>query len=275
MIKDIVVHLTGSDEDTVRLAYAGAVAGLFDAHLTGLQVNVIPEIISMTDPSGSAYLQTLIAESTARADAAAVKLREQLGRLGTPTELRRLDVYPGEIGKSLATEVRTSDLFVGTRPYGDPAGSSSIEETVLFRSGRPCVFLPPKQVSQAEHDTVFVAWKNTPEAARALANALPFLAKSSAVIIGIVEEGGAGEQYGEEPGADVGRYLSRHGIGSEIRMINGWNDTGAALLNESKRAGADLIVMGGYGHSRFREWALGGATRHLLDHAEVPVLMAH
>ncbi len=275
MIRDIAVHLTGSEEDTVRLAYAGAMAGLFDAHLKGLQVNVIPEIISITDPSGSAYLQTLIAESTARADAAAARLRERLAQIGPSTELRRLDVYPGAVGKALAAEARTSDLFVGTRPYGDPAGSSSIEEAVLFRSGRPCIFLPPKQISPARLETVFVAWKNAPEAARALAGALPLLAKAAAVIIGIVEESGAGEQYGEEPASDVGRYLSRHGIRSEIRMINGWNDTGAALLNESRRAAADLVVMGGYGHSRFREWALGGATRHMLDHAEVPVLMAH
>lgn len=275
MIRDIAVHLTGSDEDAVRLAFAGTMARLFDAHLKGLQVNVVPEIISMTDPSGSAFLQALIAEGTARADAAAARLREQLAQVGPSTELRRLDVYPGEVGKALAAEARTSDLFVGTRPYGDPAGSSSIEETVLFRSGRPCIFLPPKQVSEARLETVFVAWKNAPEAARALAGALPLLGKAAAVIIGIVEESGAGEQYGEEPGTDVGRYLSRHGIRSEIRMINGWNDTGAALLNESRRAAADLIVMGGYGHSRFREWALGGATRHLLEHAEVPVLMAH
>lgn len=275
MIKDIVVHLTGSSEDAVRLEYAGAVAGRFDAHLTGLQVNVMPEIISMTDPSGSAYLQTLIAESTARADVASARINEQLAALGVATELHRLDVFPGEVGKALAAEARTSDLFIGTRPYGDPAGGSSIEEAVLFRSGRPCVFLPPKLHSKAGLETVFVGWKNTPEAARALVGALPFLQKADLVIIGIVEEAGAGEQYGEEPGADVGRYLSRHGVKAEIRMINGWNDTGAALLNESKRAAANLIVMGGYGHSRFREWVLGGATRHLLEHAEVPVLMAH
>ena len=136
------------------------------------------------------------------------------------------------------------------------------------------MFVPPAS-KPGKFDTVFVAWKNTREAARAVAEAMPFLRRASQVIVGLVEEEGASEQFGIEPGADIGRYLSRHGVGAEIRPINGWVYAGEALLNESQRTGADLVVMGGYGHSRFREWVLGGATRHLLTHAAVPVLIAH
>lgn len=275
MIKDIVVHLTGSEEDKVRIAYAGAVAEMFDAHLTGLQVNTLPELVAITDPTASTYLQTLLAEADARAQKVGAAAGTQLDALAVPHELRRVDVYPSSIGKTLAAEARTADLFVGTRPYGDPTGQERVEEAVLFRSGRGCLFVPPGGTPPSAYDTVFVAWKNTREAARAVSEAMPFLRRASQVIVGIVEEEGASEQFGVEPGVDIGRYLSRHGVAAEIRPIAGWVYAGEALLNEVQRTGAQLAVMGGYGHSRFREWVLGGATRHLLTHASIPVLMAH
>ncbi|MHB1103340.1 MAG: universal stress protein [Devosia sp.] len=275
MIKDIVVHLTGSDEDKVRIAYAAPIAELFDAHLTGLQVHTLPELIAITDPVASTYLQTLLAESHARAQKVTDALAEAFASIAVPHELRRLDVYPSSSGSTLAAEARTADLFIGTRPYGDPKGEERVEETVLFRSGRGCLFVPPGGTPPKDYGTIFVAWKNTREAARAVAEAIPFLQRASQVIVGIVEEEGASEQFGIEPGADIGRYLSRHGITAEIRPINGWVYAGEALLNEVQKTGAQMIVMGGYGHSRFREWVIGGATRHLLTHAAVPVLIAH
>lgn len=275
MIKDIVIHLNGEDEDKVRIAHAARVAELFDAHITGLQVHALPELIGITDPVDSSYLQTLLAESHARAQKATDELREQLKATSIPFDLRRLDVYPSTVGRRLAEEARTSDLFVGTRPYGEGRDPGYVEEAVLFRSARPCLLVPPASKPQGQYETVFVAWKNTREAARAVADALPFLQRASQVVVGIVEEQGASEQYGIEPGADIGRYLSRHGVAAEIRVIAGWTHTPDALFNEAQKAGAQMIVMGGYGHSRFREWILGGATRHILAHATVPVLIAH
>jgi len=147
---------------------------------------------------------------------------------------------------------------------------------VLFKSGRGCLFVPPQEKPKTStYDTIFVGWKPTPEAARAVAESLPFLRKASQVVVGIVEEDGAGEQFGIESGADIGRYLSRHDVSAEIRKISGWTYAGEALLNEAQQTGADLIVMGGYGHSRFAEWVLGGATRHILSNAPIPVLTAH
>ncbi len=275
MIKDLAVHLTGSDEDKVRLAHAGALAERLEAHVTGLHVNRLPEVLGLTEAAGSAYLDALLREGEAQARKVDALLRPQMAALGVPHDLRRLDAFASEAGNALAREVRLSDLFIGTRPYGDPAAQSAVEEAVLFRSARPCLFLPPKHDAPARYDTVFVAWNDSRESARALADSLPLLELAKTVIVGLAEDGTPAEQRGEEPGADVGRYLSRHGIGAEIRMIEGWGDESAALLNEARRLGADLIVMGGYGHSRFREFVLGGATRHMLEHADVPVLMAH
>ena len=275
MIRGIAVHLTGSVEDETRIAHAAGIARIFDAHLTGLHVHEMPEVLAITDPSGSAFLRELIAQSTKRAEVVGERLEAQLGGLGLNHELRRLDVYPGQIGSELSSEARLSDLFVGTRPYGGPAGQQWIEEAVLFQSGRACLFVPPSHQPVSEYRTVLVAWKNTREAARAISEAMPFLRKAKTVIVGLVEEQGSPERRGEAPDADIGRYLSRHGITAEIHVIDGWTDAGAALLNEAVRTAADLIVMGAYGHSRFREWVLGGASRHILEHAEVPVLVAH
>lgn len=275
MIKDIVVHLTGSEEDQVRLSYAKPIAELFDAHLTGLQVHMLPELIAITDPAASSFLQTLLADAEAQAREVETLLTEALATTGVPHELRRLEVYRSTVGNALAAEARLADLFIGTRPYGDPAGLPSIEEAVLFKSGRACLFVPPAGQPFKSVDTVFVAWKNTREAARAVTEAMPFLQRAKAVIVGVVEEAGAGEQDGIRHGANIARHLSRHGISAELRAINGWSDVGEAILNEARRSAADLIVMGGYGHSRYLEWAIGGATRHVLSQAPLPVLMAH
>lgn len=273
MIKDIVVHLTGSSEDTVRLRYANGLAERLGAHLTGLQIHALPEILAITDPSGSAFLQELIASSNQQADAVSADLRERLSSLGQHTELRRIDVYPDAVGPALASEVRMTDLFIGTRPYGDPAKSERIEEAVLFRSGRPCIFLPPNVQRDAKLDTVVVGWKNTREAARAVTAAIPLLQLASSVDVVMVSEHNG--SIGIEDTTDIGRYLGRHGVKAEIRTVPGAPDTATALLREAHASAADLIVMGGYGHSRLQELVLGGATRDVLSNSAIPVFMAH
>lgn len=274
MIADLVVHLTGSKEDDVRLAYAEHIARTFNAHLTGLQVHRLPELIATTEPAGSAFLQELLAQSHERAQATTDALKEKFAAFSVSAEVRCIDAYRGTVGNQLATYARTADLFIGTRPYGDPGREDFIEEQVLFGSGHGCLFVSPGGTPPSSYSVILVAWKETEEAARAVSEALPFLKQADEVIVALFEEG-ASEQFRIEAGADIGRHLSRHGVATEIRKIGGWANTGEAILNEAKRIGADMIVMGGYGHSRFREWVLGGATRHVLANATVPVLMAH
>lgn len=276
MIKDIAVHLTGSSEDAIRIAHAADLARSLDARLTGIYVQQLPDMLYITDPSASAFVQQLIEQSIAEGEAATKALDGTFGQLGLPYELRRLDVYPREVGRRLASEVRQCDLFVATRPYGDPNKGQWIEEAVLFQSGRPCLFLPPSFKGRAAYDNVLVAWKNTREAARAVADAVPLMQQAKSVVVAIVDEQlGAPEEQRRAPDEDIGRYLSRHGIKAEIHIIDGWTSPGAALSNETVRTAADLVVMGAYGHSRMREWILGGATRDVLSSAAVPVLVAH
>lgn len=275
LITDIAVHLTGSAEDDVRLGYAEPIARAFDAHLTGLLFNEIPDLLTVPDAGAARILAEMTAEAETRAEATTKTLAAKFDKLQMPYDLRRIDDFRANSGHRLATHVRNTDLFVGTRPYGDPTGTEFLEEQVLFESGRGCLFVPPGGTPPRSYATVLVAWKETREAARAVAEAIPFLRRAPQVIVMLVEEDGAGEQFRIEAGADIGRYLSRHGVSAEIRKVNGWVYSGEAILNEARLTGADMIVMGGYGHSRFREWVLGGATRHVLTHASVPVFMAH
>jgi nucleotide-binding universal stress UspA family protein len=275
VLKDIVVQLTGSTEDNVRLAHAEGIAAMFGAHLTGLLQHQLPQFVVMPGASAAGYIEMAYADAREGAQANLAEARRRFESLGVANDLREVEALPAMIGDAMAAEARLADLFVGTRPYGDPAGEHRIEEAVLFNSGRGCLFVPPESVAPATYRTIMVAWKNTRESARALAESLPFLLRAEQVVVVVVEEGGSSEEAGISTGTDIARHLSRHGIAAEIRRPSGWSNSGEAILNEAVQVGADMLVIGGYGHSRLREWLLGGVTRHVLSNASMPVLMAH
>lgn len=275
MIRDIAVHFSGSRQDQDRIAYATHLAQTFDAHVTGFVENVLIEVPIEYGTAIAIDLTDAIAEAEARTARLVETARHELGQTGLRSEVQRVDAYLGGMADAIAQKARTADLFVGTLPYDRSTSGQAVAEAVLFGSGRGCFFVPAGSTPPRSYDRVLVAWKDTREAARAVGEALPFLHRATEVAVAIVEEHGAGEQLGEDVGADIGRYLSRHDIKAEIRKISGWGSVSDALANEARQFQADLVVMGGYGHSRFREWALGGVTRDLLHTAKIPVLMAH
>jgi nucleotide-binding universal stress UspA family protein len=270
MIKDIAVHLTGSEEDEVRLAYAESLSERFEAHLTGLYVHKLPEVVGAY-PSPIIGTDTWFEDSNALAAETFSRLQRRFDRLNMPHEVRRLDVFSGTAGQALTAEAVTADLFIATRPYGDPVDDVHMEISVLFGSGRACLFVPPRDTAHSLFGTVLVAWNGSREAARAVAEAMPLLKQSGQVVIVAVSEGDQ-----TTSGDDIARHLSRHGIAAVLGAVEmGTGGPGQAVLDEARRVGASLLVMGGYGHSRLLEWALGGATRHVLSQATIPVLMAH
>lgn len=269
MIKDIGVHLTGSDEDEVRLAYAEIIGERFEAHLTGLYAHVMPEVYGV-EPGAMVGMEILFESSNARAQETTTRLQARLDRLTMPHDILRFDVFSGTAGSTLAVATRTLDLFLATRPYGDTADEMHMEVSVLFGSGRACLFVPPKGTAPRNFGTVVVGWNGSREAARAVAEAMPFLRQASQVVVVVANEG-----QEPLPADDIARHLSRHDVATIIRVAEIEDQgAGAVLLSEVRRLGASLLVMGGYGHSRLRELVLGGATRHVLAHADIPVLMA-
>ena len=166
---------------------------------------------------------------------------------------------------------RLSDLTVIARSEAEPPRVMSLAfDAALFSSGRP-VLLVPRQPVDHVGETVAVAWNCTREAARAVSAALPILAAAEKVVILTAREPG----NDSEP-SELAQFLAGHGItGRTWAFTPGPGSIGDALLGEAGKAGADLLVMGAYGHSRLRELVLGGATRGVVAHGSIPILMVH
>jgi nucleotide-binding universal stress UspA family protein len=168
---------------------------------------------------------------------------------------------------------RVADLLVVGRAREGEAVAMDILEAALMESRRP-VLIAPAEAPQKTSDTIAIAWKDTPEAARAVAAALPFIAAAKRVIILSAEEGD--ERSGQPSCERLLHALLWHNPATSVQRLQGNARPPAEIvLDEAAAAGADLLVMGGYGHSRLREVAFGGFTRHMLTKCRLPVLMAH
>jgi nucleotide-binding universal stress UspA family protein len=186
---------------------------------------------------------------------------------------------PHEVPRLLAGYARVNDLTILPMPEGsyiDHLDSHWYLEAALFESGRPVLVLPHGYSAPGAggFGTVVVAWDQTRASARALADALPILAKAKTVrVVTITHEKALLE---EPPPHEVVLHLAAHGIRAAHDSVDAKGRDAATAITEYVRVhSADLLVMGGYGHSRLREVVLGGATKHMLTHLPVPVLMSH
>jgi nucleotide-binding universal stress UspA family protein len=170
---------------------------------------------------------------------------------------------------------RRFDLVVVGQPERDhPMPEEIVVEGALFESARPVIFIPYIHKGGLTLDRIMVSWDGGRAATRAVADSLPILKKAKQVEVVIVAEGRA--KSDEVTGADLGRHLARHGLKVEVKRLTSPDiDVASTLLSYAADSSADFIVMGGYGHSRLREFVLGGATRGILESMTVPVLMSH
>jgi len=169
-----------------------------------------------------------------------------------------------------------ADLVVVARP--EPAGQTAsppgLAESLVMSSGRPIIVFPPRHTVSGIH-RILVAWNATRESIRAVADAIPVLVKAKAVEVLVVDHQRRPEGHGQEPGADIARHLARHGAHVEVlRLSSDGKDVGRLLLSQAAAFGADLLVMGAYGHTHLREWMFGGVTRTVFYEAGLPVLMS-
>ena len=187
---------------------------------------------------------------------------ELVGEGGTPTP-------------HLVRYGRTADAIVIGRKSdadGDPANLDVVHD-VLFGAGVPVIVVPSKLMDGAGR-RVLIAWNGSRESARAVKDALPFLEKAERVTVLCVGQTRAGANI--RPGEEVTRYLGYHGIEASLDNIDeGSMTVGDAILMHQGDIGADMLVMGGYGHSRLREFVLGGVTKRILERCPTPVLMSH
>jgi nucleotide-binding universal stress UspA family protein len=186
-------------------------------------------------------------------------------------EWRQLD---GQADRAVVAHARHADLtIVGQRSDDASEDSNRLLEALIMESGRPVLAVPAYGKVERFGHHVLCAWNGTREAARAVADALPLLCQAEKVTILSIDPDQSAARL---PGADIALHLARHGVAAEASTtFSGGLGVGDALLARASDLGADLIVMGAYGHSRAREAVFGGATRSLLDTMTVPVLMSH
>ena len=165
-----------------------------------------------------------------------------------------------DIAKTASREARGADAFVALRPNGAPQEPEGLVEGVLFGSGRHLFLVPGGQVPNAPFDRTLIAWNGSRESARALAEAMPYLYEAKATTVVVVDEKHPAELQALI-GLDAVNHLQHHGIDATLhRVRNRTHDVAAALIEEAERLEVDLMVMGGYGHSRLREMLLGPST---------------
>jgi len=274
--RDIAVHLDGSPEDEFRLAWAGGLAASHGARLTGIFTNMLPDPALFFDEFGIAAVGQLTDTVVAEGNVIETRLDQRFDKLRPTNELRRLDAVPGMLERAVATEARWNDLFVASSPRdGEQARWRAMIESVMFDGGRGLCLLPPKAELRSAIRTVLVAWVDSRQSARAVAEAMPLITQASQVQVVTVSEEAHGRLGGAEALADISTHLTRCGAKVTANALQTETTPGDALLDEARRISADLIVAGAYGHSRFREWVLGGVTADLLASSPVPLLMAH
>jgi nucleotide-binding universal stress UspA family protein len=274
-LKDLLVHVDNDPACSVRVDVAAALAARHDAHLTGLHPMGWPRMPGYVEAElPPAFLDEQRRQLEDLARQAETRFQEATRRQGVRGEWR---VDTGDIIGTTKLHARYADLTIvgqGIDPKDAPYNLAFLPEELALGVGRPVLVVPRYGTFDSVGKRVLIAWNGSREATRAVHDALPILKLATTVaVLSIDPERDTGERM---PSADIALHLARHGVTAEGMSTIGLDiSVGDLLLNRAYDLGADLIVMGAYGHSRLREIVLGGATRHILQHMTVPVLMSH
>jgi nucleotide-binding universal stress UspA family protein len=278
MYKTILVHIDETARSVARVELAAAIARDNDAHLIGAAATGVPEFIFAGDGllTGVPMPDWPLADLRARAERA-LDLFESTARAAGAASIERrcLDEDPGI---AMAMQSRYCDLAIIGQVGLDeffPRQRSDFPDYVVLNSARPVLVLPGAGATQPPGARVTLAWNGSNEAARAVASALPVLKTAHQVDLVVFDPDTLAGVHGLEPGADIARSLARHGVRVDVTATRAAAGEGEALLRFAKEEGSDLIVMGAYGRSRFREILLGGMTRSVLASSPIALWMAH
>jgi nucleotide-binding universal stress UspA family protein len=276
MIKDLVVNLTVGTSRDVAGPFAISLAEAFEAHVAAVAYSyeaVIPPTIMGGVPT--TFIEQQREENDKAANDAIARFDQAAKRAGVSFETRVLTASLAGAADQFGAIARRFDLSVIAQAEPEKVQPEElIVEGALFGSGRPVVVVPYIQKAPLKLDRVMVCWDASRNAARAVADAMPFLHKAKTVDIVIVAS--ERPKSDEIPGANIAQHLARHGLKVEVkRIVATETDVASTILSHVADSAADFIVMGGYGHSRLRQFIWGGATRGILGAMTVPVLMSH
>ncbi len=274
MYKTLLVPIDPRPRSLRSLAIAGRIAQQCDSHVVGLYVK--PSMYLPAGLEGGAELLADVQRKTLEELVAQARARFDAGVLAADITRSEWRTAEGDIATAVALHARYADLVLVNQTDPDADTRTDFADAVLMWIGRPVLVVPYAGEFKSLADTVLLAWNASREAARAVTDALPFLQRARRVVVLSVAARPAAAALGATPGADIALYLARHGVATEVApTVAADVDPGNEILSRAADYGADLIVMGAYGHSRAREIVLGGATRTVLHSMTVPVLMSH
>lgn len=276
--KTILVHVDQGTHSAERVNVASRLAIDHDAHLmladmTGLSRFALTNLeTGGADPVVNSHRALLHERAHVALDAA-----EKLARQAGVNQIERR-VVDDEAGAGIALQARYADLVVISQEDPDEPVMGSAEnfaEFAILNCAKPVLVLPRLGNFSSLGQRIMLGWNGSRESTRAIVSSLPLLQRAAQVQVAMINPGADIDVVGGEPGADVALYLARHGVKVETVVESAPGDAGEALLSLAGDHAADLLVMGAYGHSRFREILLGGVTRKLLASMTLPVLFAH
>jgi nucleotide-binding universal stress UspA family protein len=276
--KTIAVHLDAGPRCATRVALAARLAVRYGSRLVGIAPTGLPDVIVAMNSAVPGAIESIAlsaADLRKNAQAAARAFELECKRAGVTSF--RAEVVVDEAVDAVVRLGRCSDLVVvGQTDVGAPIQGVAFDfpQQVLLHAGPPILVVPYTGTFASLGERVLIGWKDTREAARALRDALPLLRDSRRVTL--VEVGPVrSEATADDSLAAAAAWLDSHVVACDSHREIELAAVGDQLLSRASDLGADLVVCGGYGHSRLREWALGGVTRHLLDHMTVPTLLSH
>jgi nucleotide-binding universal stress UspA family protein len=273
-VKDIIVAISSRDAADPGRDYALSMASACGAHVTAATYPIVPEIPGTLYPGFAANLAKKVQdEAEASAKAARARFEQAARNAHVDSSFYGFSASVPIATTDFAARLRTADIGILTQhKTGELERVGDLfMEGALFRSGRPVIIVPRGHSGRFSTERVLIAWDGSVHATRAVAGVMPLLKGGADIRVFTVEEASKGDDF---RGSALVNHLRRHGLNADIAQQDE-SDIPAAIIKEAELTRASLVVMGGYGHSRFREFVFGGATRLMLRKMPVPVLMAH
>lgn len=275
--RSILVVLDGSQHCDARVALAARLALAQDSHLVGVAPTGLVNLPSALQPyrvDGVDLVATARQQIEQRAADAVHRFKTQVAPLGLASYEGH--VHDDEMLSAVLQNARTNDLVVlgqNDPKHFSPLVSSDFPQQVFLHAGRPVLVVPCLGEFERVGQRVVVAWDDSQAATRAVTDALPLLRQAAQVEVLCLTRSAEGQAA--ESLQALAQWLGRHGVQAQTHHEVTQGDISQRLLSQTAEWGADLLVMGGYGHARLTELLMGGVTRNMLSHMTVPVLISH
>ena len=275
--KEVIVQAGSGAADAARMSLAADLAHRSGGSLTGVLVTPPPITAYLGGLEGASLsglsLAELAEQQTAEFQKDAAKTQAALAAAAKASGLTpAFRTLSGDSRAEMIRLARQADLVVLPSPDDSGSGNESAPEEIAMTCGGPCLFVHAAWSTRPIGKRILVAWNGSRESARALKDALPMLHEAEHIDVLVIDK----DDATHDVETTLPAYLAKHGLTAQVHRVSSVdNPVGDVMLRQAGRLDSDLIVMGLYGHARMQEMVLGGASRHILRHARMPLLVSH